>query len=133
MFFTQKRELSIKERDSAEKFLIDYAKSKMVPLLGICRGMQILAWSQGIDLKRVNGHVGVRHSLKGEIQRVVNSYHDFAMYEVPADYKILARAPTEEVEAIKHITLPILGVMWHPEREDPFNNDDLEMIQRLLE
>ena len=39
----------------------------------------------------------------------------------------------EEVEAIKHITLPILGVMWHPEREDPFNNDDLEMIQRLLE
>jgi gamma-glutamyl-gamma-aminobutyrate hydrolase PuuD len=56
------------ERDLTESRLLDYAKANRLPVLGICRGMQMMgAWS-GVKLKPVTGHVRTRHSLRGEFR-----------------------------------------------------------------
>jgi len=63
------------ERDSTEAFLLEYAFEHHMPLLGICRGMQMIAHWSGIGLQSVHGHVGTRHQLSGVIEGPANSFH----------------------------------------------------------
>ena len=50
-------------RDKVEHSLIEYAVSKKIPLLGICRGMQFLGSFFGASLDKIIGHAGSRHEL----------------------------------------------------------------------
>lgn len=109
---------------------LQYAKKHKLPVLGICRGMQLLGIYSGGELKRVENHVRTRHQLNGIISREVNSYHDFALDTCPKNYKVIAIAQDGVIEAIKHTYLPWQGWMWHPEREEPYEKDDIvSMIQ----
>jgi N5-(cytidine 5'-diphosphoramidyl)-L-glutamine hydrolase len=125
-------------RDDLERALIKYATENLTPLLGICRGMQILGDYFGAGLRKVSGHVGVRHELRNCIDRPnlfpesVNSYHNFSLHEIPSVFETTAMGPGGSCEAIRHIQLPIEGWMWHPERENPFCETDLLNIKRVL-
>ncbi len=44
-------------RDETEFDLLGWAKERAVPVLGICRGMQMMSMGAGIDLKPVTNHV----------------------------------------------------------------------------
>ena len=50
-------------RDRTEYLILDYALEKKIPVLGICRGMQIMSRWAGTKLKRVEGHIRKRHNL----------------------------------------------------------------------
>lgn len=119
-------------RDITEGYLVDYARTKQLPLLGICRGMQMLAKLDGIGLKRVQGHVGTKHQISGCFEREVNSFHEYSINSVPPDYKVTALAPDGEIEAIRHKFLPWEGWMWHPEREEFYQESDLESVGKLF-
>ena len=43
-----------------------------------------------------------------------------------------ALGPHDSVEAVKHESLPLWGVMWHPEREEPFTGEDLDFFRNVL-
>jgi N5-(cytidine 5'-diphosphoramidyl)-L-glutamine hydrolase len=120
------------ERDNIEKELLTYAKELTLPVLGLCRGMQIMAAYTGMSLKRVDGHVGVHHRLKGEITDKVNSYHNLSITQCPFDYIVLARSEDDQIEAIQHKHLPWQGWMWHPERELNFSSKDLQRLKALF-
>jgi len=120
-------------RDKTEKVLIDYALKNRLPLLGICRGMQMISVWAGTKLKKVQGHVKTRHKLSGKIQMDVNSYHDLALTDCPKDFEVLARSEDGEIEAINHNSLPWEGWMWHPEREPVFNTNDIIRLNKLLQ
>ena len=45
------------ERDATENALMDIAEDRALPLLGVCRGMQMIQHRFGIRLKRVAGHI----------------------------------------------------------------------------
>jgi len=119
------------ERDAIDILLIDYAIKNSIPLIGVCRGMQSILCYFGGTLKKVNKHVTVKHHLKGSICREVNSYHNFAADFVPAVFKICATSEDCVIEAIKHSSIPILAMMWHPEREAVFNNDDIILFNKM--
>ena len=119
-------------RDRTENALINYARKGGLPLLGICRGMQMLALAEGASLKPVAGHIAIRHRVTGVIAREVNSYHGLALGSCPMNYEILASDSAGEIEAIKHNHLPWEGWMWHPERETQFSADDLNRFGRLI-
>lgn len=120
------------ERDITERRLLDYAKANALPVLGICRGMQMMGVWAGTELKPVMGHVRTRHQLSGEVLGEANSYHNHALTECPQGFKVLARSQDGEIEAIRHLRLAWEGWMWHPEREPLFATRDIERLRRLF-
>jgi len=121
-----------RERDLTESWLLDHASQHQMPLLGICRGMQMMAHWAGTGLHPVLGHVRTRHRLTGEIAGEANSYHGFALTTCPVDFEVLARSEDGEIEAIGHRSLPWEGWMWHPEREENFVERDIQRLKALL-
>lgn len=121
-----------RERDLTEEWLLDHAHQHQIPLLGVCRGMHMLANWAGVSLRSVQGHVGTRHRLIGEVTGEVNSYHDFAVASCPVGFEIIARSEDGEIEAIRHQCLPWEGWMWHPERETEFTINDIQRLKALF-
>ena len=121
-----------KYRDALETALLSYAEKLHLPVLGICRGMQMMGVIAGAKLKVVDCHVNRRHFLIGDITREVNSYHKMVLTSCPHDYEVIAYSPDHEIEAIRHRLLPWEGWMWHPEREEIFSQDDLTQIRRIF-
>ena len=119
-------------RDKTEYLILDYALEKKIPVLGICRGMQIMSRWAGTKLKRVEGHIRKRHNLKGTIRSEVNSYHTFSIAECPKGFEILALSEDGEIEAIRHSSLPWEGWMWHPEREINFSTNDINRLKKIF-
>lgn len=120
------------ERYDTELALLTYAQERHLPVLGICRGMQMLAHWSGTGLHPVQGHVRTRHCLSGGIVGEVNSYHGFALATCPVDFEVLARSEDGEIEAIRHQSLPWEGWMWHPEREAEFATNDVQRLKVLF-
>jgi len=124
-------------RDDTERYLLSWAETKRVPVLGICRGLQMMAVWAGVDLVKKEGHVGTRHQLvvharKDEWPANVNSYHNWGLASCPAGFEVAAKAEDGSIEAIKHVELPWEGWMWHPEREAPFSPQDIKRLKRLF-
>jgi putative glutamine amidotransferase len=119
-------------RDLTEEILLDHAQKTLLPVLAICRGMQMFGVRAGAELKPVIGHVGIRHQLVGHIEGEANSFHNQALIDVPAEYTLLARSEDGEIEAIRHTRLPWEGWMWHPEREPVFASRDVDRLRVLL-
>lgn len=128
------------ERDQSELFLARYAAEQGIPLLGVCRGMQVAAVALGgtlhQDLARAgfnqiehyqdSGPPALAHSVRltkngllaeifGERFRV-NSYHHQAVRDLPPALSLLAEAPDGVTEAAALLEHPFyLLVQWHPE------------------
>jgi gamma-glutamyl-gamma-aminobutyrate hydrolase PuuD len=121
-----------KLRDETEQALLVWAREHSVPVLGVCRGMQIMAVTAGATLKPVAGHVSRRHILTGDFVHEVNSYHNYGLAACPLNFEISARTEDGEIEAIRHSELHWEGWMWHPEREKPFQSYDIEYLRGLF-
>lgn len=119
-------------RDLTEGRLLAHARSLRLPVLGICRGMQMIAHWSGGELKAVNGHVRTRHELSGKIVAEVNSYHGFSLAACPEGFEVLACSEDGEIEAIRHCNLPWEGWMWHPEREGVWAAHDVRRLKQLF-
>jgi len=119
-------------RDATEHDLLAWAQEHAIPLLGICRGMQVMTVLAGGRLRPVVGHVRTRHRLAGEFAHNVNSYHGQAPAGCPPGYRALAQAEDGEIEAIAHEQRPWEGWMWHPERETPPSKADLARLREMF-
>ena len=121
------------ERDTTEFALLTRALTERLPVLAVCRGMQMLLRHFGLPLEPVAGHVAERHAITFEgRQRVVNSYHRFGARTVCADMMSSGCSADGVVEAVRGTRDTFLGMMWHPEREAPFDEADIELVRSAL-
>lgn len=122
------------ERDETDALLLTFAGEKNIPLLGVCRGMQSLILFYGGSLRQIDGHVAVMHEVSGKLPyNPVNSYHNYAIGRLPESFEVLARASDGSIEAVRHNQFPQMGMMWHPERENPFRQADIRIISDFFE
>ena len=118
-------------RDVLEKVLVSYALENVIPLLGICRGMQFINYTLGgkvdsSDKCRIRRKIKEAHAVhvKEKIM-LVNNYHDDVICVdglSPELLPIVIDDENQTVEAFKHKSKRVLGIQWHPERE---GNSDL--------
>lgn len=111
------------ERDATEAALLDSAQQSGVPVLAVCRGMQMVQHYLGGALTPVTGHVRCEHPVQAAAGQVlppltVNSYHDWGIRQsgLAAGLRALYLHEDGTVEAAVYASRPWLGVMWHPER-----------------
>ncbi len=121
------------ERDAVENALLDLAQRRSLPVLGVCRGMQVIQQRFGVPLRCVEGHVTQRQVIRidGE-RREVNSYHRFAAFDSRPPLQVWAVADDGVVKAIRHPAEPITGIMWHPERCAPFSTSDVLLFRQVF-
>lgn len=129
------------ERDRLEHRLITIAAEMHLPILGVCRGLQVLVTHYGGRVTPVSAHVGDPHgidvrpvgrALLGERKRV-NSFHAYGihLHDVGSDLEILATASDGSVEAVAHKRVPQWGIMWHPERA-PHDPRDMQLLNAIF-
>jgi len=123
------------ELDNAQLDIIDRFLSAGRPILGICRGEQILNVFFGGSLiqnlpnayRHKRDHNGDRaHPTQAEegsfiadiygTAPVVNSAHHQAVDRLGSGLKVVQMSDDNVIEAFYHTTLPVWGVQWHPER-----------------
>ncbi len=124
-------------RDALETGLIGQALERQLPILGICRGAQLLNVHCGGSLHQQLGDFYVEtpqaHSIwpykrvlltpgsrlaaiVGGDSCCVNSLHRQAVNRVAEFFTVVAREPNDVIQAIEHRQCPfVLGVQWHPE------------------
>jgi putative glutamine amidotransferase len=122
------------ERDETELDLVAYARANHLPLLGVCRGMQMIQHVLGLKLRPVSGHVAPQQTISVDgMPTAVNSFHNFGTSETTAELTIWATADDGVVKAVRHVSEPLTGIMWHPERMSPFRSEDISLIARLFD
>ncbi|MDW8049571.1 MAG: glutamine-hydrolyzing GMP synthase [Nitrososphaerota archaeon] len=96
-----------------------------LPILGICYGHQLLAYTLGGKVEALGkGEYGATYAyvddfndiLEGldRVERVWMSHGD-TVTSLPSSFKVLAHTDLCPVAAFKHVEKPIYGVQWHPE------------------
>ena len=130
------------ERDETESFLLDAALRESVPVLGVCRGMQIIQHRFGDVLNPVDNHVDTRHRLRVSDESAystllnkigtVNAYHNLGAFESSGILRVAARAEDNVIMAVEHPSKPVFGQMWHTERDTPFPLEQLALFQSVL-
>lgn len=118
------------ERDAVERELLAHAQQFGIPVLGVCRGMQLMLSETGATLEAVTGHVTRAQTitLSGQ-SSLVNSYHDWGVKQVGSQWHVWGIAEDGVIKAVQHAQHPWLGIMWHPERMTPFRPDDMALIR----
>jgi putative glutamine amidotransferase len=138
-------------RDALERSLIEQALARDLPILGICRGIQMFNAALGGSLiQHIEGHRAPRQrevhpvtiaqgsileSILNRNEFVVNSRHHQCVGKVAPGLAVTAKSPDGIVEALE---LPgkqfVLTVQWHPEaRTDGPDAKIFEAFRRALE
>ncbi|PMD72475.1 gamma-glutamyl-gamma-aminobutyrate hydrolase family protein [Companilactobacillus nuruki] len=147
-----------RSRDIFEIALVRTAVAKHIPILGICRGAQIIDVALGgslyQDLKaqypgKVLKHnqeapgnqpthfVSVIHNsalFKSIGDNVfVNSRHHQAIKSVPSDLRIVAKASDGVIEAIESDDASVQAVQWHPENMWEDDSKQLALFKDFID
>jgi putative glutamine amidotransferase len=146
-------------RDDFELALIKLAVQRKMPMLGICRGLQIMNVALGGSLYQdINDEQGSDFdhqreqtpddpvhavsiaaesclaSILGTTSVSVNSVHHQAIKDVSSKLKAVAWAPDGVIEAAESCGDSgfMLGVQWHPERMAEKQPEQLRLFERLV-
>ncbi|MGL4972059.1 MAG: gamma-glutamyl-gamma-aminobutyrate hydrolase family protein [Culicoidibacterales bacterium] len=130
---------ALASKDESDLAFVHAFQAQKKPILGICRGMQVLNVANGGTLWQdvsqfgvaVDSHLQVTKPLQAsEIvtiqpnshlgqflpqEYLVNSLHHQAIQELATGFEVVASSPDGLIEAIEHQRLPIIAVQWHPE------------------
>lgn len=132
------------EVDEKQLAILDSFVKAGKPILGICRGMQLInVYFGGTLYQNIENHrIDVNHesyhaveTYEGSFmydcygkQARVNSSHHQAVKKLAENFKVMQRAEDGTIESIIHDFLPIIAVQYHPEKMSFENRTDDTLI-----
>ena len=126
------------ERDHSENMIIEFSLKQKIPIFGVCRGMQIINnyFGGSININSTTEHVKNSHNIQiinskfsnmiGKSSLNVNSFHNNTITKEILGENLQPFAISDNdstIEGFFHTKLPIVGVMWHPERDHAENSE----------
>ena len=137
-------------RDNYEYTIIKHCIKHNIPLLGVCRGAQILAHFFDSTLKACSGHTQAHLVYSATSTFYVNSFHHYCITHLGADLIELVAAERCDysdrsldshqysIEGFRHKSKAFFGIMWHIEREKGLENTEildsyLECVKKFKE
>lgn len=125
------------ELDILQLQALDFAVKTRLPVLGICKGLQIINVGFGGTIIQDMPTADLHRYMAGDQYHstvisedswlyelygagcIVNSAHHQSIGQLGNGLKAVQFCPKDGcIEAVAHSTLPVLGVQWHPERID---------------
>jgi putative glutamine amidotransferase len=128
------------ERDATELRLLTAAVHRNLPVLGVCRGLQVINHFLGGEVSRLDGsHVARNHRVRfqrpafgqpAESEMTVNSFHDLGvrMNGLASGLSPFAVSLDGIVEGAENMEKRLTAVQWHPERTSPSAAFDRNMM-----
>lgn len=118
-----------------------------IPVLAICRGMQVLNVALGGTLIQhltdtvhhssihpVQIATGTRlHAIVGTDSIEVSSYHHQAIDRLGTDLTVTATSADGVIEAVEHRHADIVAVQWHPEDRHAVSPTDAALFSDLVD
>ncbi|VGV09167.1 gamma-glutamyl-gamma-aminobutyrate hydrolase family protein [Streptococcus pyogenes] len=140
------------ERDTFELAIIKEAITLKKPILGICRGTQLMNVALGGNLNQhIDSHWqeapsdflshemiiepdSILYPIYGH-KTLINSFHRQSLKTVAKDLKVIARDSRDgTIEAVisTNDAIPFLGVQWHPELLQGVRDEDLQLFRLFV-
>lgn len=134
------------DRDLTERNCLREATQRSLPVLGVCRGFQIMVDHEGglVAPTDRSAHVATRHPVRCSTDTGwgwvkdrsldVNSFHGFGVpvHGLPKSWTALALSADGGVEAARSNDGRCTAVMWHPEREPVPAPLDIALFHQCL-
>ena len=156
---------AIKESDKDKRTEFDFMLIRMalergLPVVGFCRGHQVINCYFGGKIEQIPGglspkivHKGkvsayikdtfhemevvpgsrLSRSVKNRRRVTINSSHKYHVTKLGEGLKVTARSDDGVIEALEHETLPVIGFQFHPERSFRSYPEHLDMIREALD
>ena len=96
-----------------------------IPTLGVCLGLQaaVVAFGGRVDLAPETRHgktSQITHDGRGVFEGLpspftATRYHSLAGFDLPEDLEVSATSEDGVVQGVRHTSLPVIGVQFHPE------------------
>lgn len=146
-------------RDQSDLAYIEAAEEIYLPILGVCRGMQLLnvafggslyqdlseneTWKIQHDQKTAVSEPfheinvereSILYDLLGTEHTKVNTVHHQAIKDLSPQFKITATSPDQIIEAVESTgDHPMIGVQWHPELLFEKSKGQLAIFEWLIQ
>jgi len=120
----------LSEQRIQEKYAVEIEaiRGTNVPLLGICFGLQLIGCAFGSKVVK-NGPM-IKEYVDTQVLRPdplfsglpstirVFESHEEVVKPLPENFVLLAKSPSSPIAAVRHSSLPIRGLQFHPERNN---------------
>ena len=127
------------ERDNTEISIIKYGLDNKIPIIGICRGMQLINSFYGgrtisNDLEFSKKHTSTHHLIEFKSKFFeVNSFHKNRIDENFLNKSLEVYARCNEDKSIEGFrNKDVLCMMWHPERELDYKTWNTKLIKEFI-